>query len=868
MGGDDHHRDDAERRDRREKEKRDKDRKRDRSRDRERDRDRDREKGGDRDKDKDRDRERRDRDKDRSDRRRDRSRDRDGDKDRDREHRRRTEDKDRDKDKRDKRDREKKDKLTKNLDSLFGEKLSVGQLPQQTSTAAAAPLFAAPPAPAQPPSGVDSILAGFGSVATPAQAAAAAAAASAPSTTSTTAPTITLKPPPPPPQYALTAPKSSDNLLIVDHPEGGTVTIEMVEAVYFEAAKGPQLTFDPSLAISVGERRIGVPPKAAQFFIDGPSEQQIAAINADIAAKGGLVGTGPSGLLLDSETGALMIADNSHNGTGMITTEQVQTARENRRMHVTGFPRNTSEEYLRRVMEERFLVYRRELVARAAGIAVEDLKPHQACSVDRIVEVILINKEKPFAFVEINNDDMVGAFISPANIKNRPICIPLANGGNAPLSFGHPRNFTKVSGVDPTRVLIQGIPPQCDVDMMRNIVMKFAKIDPPPAAGADEAADPSHPATKMAFAMSEGVAYANFDDEATANDVIASLNGKTIGDRLIAAQPLTEVMRAYCISSLGFKIPFKELVSEEDKKEETLLMQMLKITTSLPQLLLRLAETHPHLEPLMGTLLPVHPTSILVLLNIVDDSDVSTDAAYDTLCENVAIEVEQYGRVRNLIIPRLQPQPPPMFKRKHIEPPPAHLMSTGAAAAVAPLPSGGSLAAAVAAPAAAAVPKSPEELEYEAAVRAEDEREAAHALATAEFAPKLLEWQRTQHDEIFGRVGRIFVEYESAAEAHNAQQHLAGKRYCNRTVITTFLDEAVLYPPQPIAPPQPPAPAPVPVVATPAAATVAETTAVVNAADDNANVGEPSSAADAPVAPPADAPAAAAGTEANVKDLD
>eukprot|EP00658_Telonema_sp_P-2_P085830 TRINITY_DN9866_c0_g2_i1.p1 TRINITY_DN9866_c0_g2~~TRINITY_DN9866_c0_g2_i1.p1 ORF type:complete len:125 (-),score=47.91 TRINITY_DN9866_c0_g2_i1:249-623(-) len=49
--------------------------------------------------------------------------------------------------------------------------------------------------------------------------------------------------------------------------------------------------------------------------------------------------------------------------------------------------------------------------------------------------------------------------------------------------------------------------------------------------------------------------------------------------------------------------------------------------------------------------------------------------------------------------------------------------------------------------------------------------------------------------QVYGHgIGKVFIEFEDVKGAEMAQRHLSGRLFCNRTVVTSFLFEDILYP--------------------------------------------------------------------------
>jgi hypothetical protein len=85
---------------------------------------------------------------------------------------------------------------------------------------------------------------------------------------------------------------------------------------------------------------------------------------------------------------------------------------------------------------------------------------------------------------------------------------------------------------------------------------------------------------------------------------------------------------------------------------------------------------------------------------------------------------------------------------------------------------------------------------WEAEVAAGEER---HTMDVAAFKDARAEWERDCVHPVWGNqgLGKIFVEYETADEAEEAQRAICGRLFNGRTIITAFLFEDVLYPPPP-----------------------------------------------------------------------
>ncbi|CCW69739.1 unnamed protein product [Phytomonas sp. Hart1] len=175
---------------------------------------------------------------------------------------------------------------------------------------------------------------------------------------------------------------------------------------------------------------------------------------------------------------------------------------------------------------------------------------------------------------------------------------------------------------------------------------------------------------------------------------------------------------------------------------------LLMMVMSLPEAVMKLSHTYPHLRSLYGnTQVPIYLTRVLCLLNLFDEEELVLDGNYSQLLADIEEEVEAYGRVEKLIVPRREarPRPPEAPKKEEMESPAAE----------------------------------------------------AAALAAYERDKKLfnLEVDRylaRQNHPLYGGIGRVFVMYETVEEAAYAQQQMAGKLFGGRTVVTSFLYEDLL----------------------------------------------------------------------------
>lgn len=124
-------------------------------------------------------------------------------------------------------------------------------------------------------------------------------------------------------------------------------------------------------------------------------------------------------------------------------------------------------------------------------------------------------------------------------------------------------------------------------------------------------------------------------------------------------------------------------------------------------------------------------TEVLCLMNMVEPDELADDEEYREILEDIEEECSKYGTVKSIVIPR----PPSKKPGQHYD-------------------------------------NDNNNDEYED----EDERNKRKR-------QKLIQ----QHESVPG-LGKVFVEFDSATEAQRAQQNLAGRRFANRVVVTSYFD--------------------------------------------------------------------------------
>lgn len=478
-----------------------------------------------------------------------------------------------------------------------------------------------------------------------------------------------------------------------------------------------------------------------------------------------------------------------------IAPEMDRRAREQRRAHISGFPNGTTreelEDYFRLLLPEvRRLKTEREIrqLAEETGLlkdegeeAVRSIPANANLSnIDAVKDLTLnVGKVKGFSFIELRLADMIDELVEQCQADPQRFLFPSAvDGRSYPLIIRRPRDAVPLTGLELNRVVMIGFPLSMPADTIKPVFESFGQL--------------------LAFDVKNGYAYGEFAELRDATDFRADVHGLVLGNSVVVALPLYDWLKAllvreevdidiadddpvsgnYVMKQVRERLPdpvssggaggvggsadgaggggdglgaggrSTALVLAEDPAAASLqiMRELLDMSFTLPDMLARFAGLYPHLRPLYGnTQVTLFPTPILVLLNLFDEDELIHDATYSQLLADIEEEVEQYGRVRRLIVPRREARPK--------------------------------------------LPEAPKPgVDFaEEDVEGHDAAMAAYAEAKKNFGTVLGRFMTRQTHPVWGGYGRVFVEYETVDEAAEAQQQIAGKLFGDRTVVTSFL---------------------------------------------------------------------------------
>eukprot|EP00759_Apiculatamorpha_spiralis_P016155 PhF_6_TR22516/c0_g1_i1/m.31949/K12837/U2AF2; splicing factor U2AF 65 kDa subunit len=158
------------------------------------------------------------------------------------------------------------------------------------------------------------------------------------------------------------------------------------------------------------------------------------------------------------------------------------------------------------------------------------------------------------------------------------------------------------------------------------------------------------------------------------------------------------------------------------------------------------------------------PTRVLVLMNLTDDKDMLSmdDEEYQVFVKDVETEVNKYGLVEDVIVPRRKPAPPDPSKY-------AGNPYSNVAAPSEPM------LAITSAPGSAPPPPSPPP-------------------TTMTYAEAVQQYYEDCKHPVKNGLGKVFVVYQNVEEAKHAKNMLTGRRFNGRTVITSFIHDWLVYP--------------------------------------------------------------------------
>ncbi|EAN95799.1 hypothetical protein C3747_13g28 [Trypanosoma cruzi] len=556
---------------------------------------------------------------------------------------------------------------------------------------------------------------------------------------------------------------------------------------------------------------VPVIPKSLLSLLSAPGSSN----NDGSGGNGGLPGTSASGETEEGQQGALATTTGALAvlQAPKLSPEAERRAREARRAHISSFPQRTTRQELldyfttiipmvRRVKVQRemdeFTEKLREEGGPGADIERREIPPNAIVDVDRVIDIAVNSaKSKPFAFLEVNLADLVTELVEESQRDPERFTFISADGRSYPITIRRPRDYQVLAGVDRRKVVMLGFPLTLSAAKLRLVFEQYGPL--------------------LAFDVKAGMAYGEFEKESDAVDFVSELHGETLGNNVVVLMPLYDWLKVVCTHAeidvaldpddpvsgasllakdgqiAGSLVPV--LADDVAKAEEPVnhMKELVEFAVRLPDVVLHFAKTFPHLSTLYGSTVPIYPTRVLVLLNLFDEEELVLDETYERLVDEITCEVEKYGRVKTLIVPRRAPPPMPPKPPKNYF---ASRINTTKKSGDNLKNSGGHNRQHHVNQSMGGVSSPDGENEDCYKMEKDDvDEEAKYEQAKAEYLRAREEYTERLMHPIHGGFGRVFVEYESVDEAAEAQRAIAGRLFGGRTVVTSFMFEDVLNPP-------------------------------------------------------------------------
>eukprot|EP01059_Diplonema_ambulator_P004579 TRINITY_DN14299_c0_g2_i2.p1 TRINITY_DN14299_c0_g2~~TRINITY_DN14299_c0_g2_i2.p1 ORF type:complete len:550 (+),score=181.79 TRINITY_DN14299_c0_g2_i2:213-1652(+) len=413
--------------------------------------------------------------------------------------------------------------------------------------------------------------------------------------------------------------------------------------------------------------------------------------------------------------------------------------------------------------------------------------------VNPIVECNVTRSEDPnrsgFAFVELNDEEL-----TTECLKLDGKACPLPDGTMVTLKVSRPKNYVAPAAAPPSmnapsigvtlpedakgKLVMSGFPSNMGGNEIKELLLTFGEL--------------KHcQMMSEADGASKACCVFEFMNEECNDKCINALNGIDMVESNLSVHK---------VGAGALVLAGQDRQGNKEDPEQKLLQNLINLGMGLHQALQPLGECSSSTlrssgMSNTGAITVKRPTKILALLNLFDEEDLEDPLNFDSIKAEIEQEVEKYGRVVSLTIPRDQPHPP-ILKEKPPKPAPLLPPMTEQRLAIA-----GPAGMAAAAPPGYALDRNTgaliplNKVEEETRKISEENRrrqenweyECRHI--DDEYEKARDKWEKDVQDPIKNGVGKVFVEYWTADEAHAAQVALAGRHFDGRTVITSFLPE-------------------------------------------------------------------------------
>eukprot|EP01061_Rhynchopus_euleeides_P017413 TRINITY_DN28960_c0_g1_i1.p1 TRINITY_DN28960_c0_g1~~TRINITY_DN28960_c0_g1_i1.p1 ORF type:complete len:574 (+),score=207.90 TRINITY_DN28960_c0_g1_i1:185-1723(+) len=433
---------------------------------------------------------------------------------------------------------------------------------------------------------------------------------------------------------------------------------------------------------------------------------------------------------------------------------------------------------------------------------LDDFSGMDRCTVTRSQDGVRAD----FAFVYLEDEDLTTECLV---LDSKPC--PLPDGTMVQLKVCRPKNYVaptemslpswlRQSGDSLTlpahakgRVVMTGIPDSMPEAEIKELLETFGELQ-------------SYQLLGEADGASRACCLFDYEDEADDDKAIDALNGIDITDQ---EKLNVRKVGAGALVLHGTTTQSGQDISEEEH-ERLILKTLVNVSKGLHEALQLAAQLQNPEKPAMpGTVAVKKPTKILALLNLFDGEDLENHESFEHIKAEIEREAEKYGRVVTLTIPRDYPPPP---ERRTAPPKPDLLIEpqTGPAKAAQMLHITDGSESKEAGHAHGPPPGYALDLNNDALIplskleeettKIQDENTERLRKWESEceeldtiYSEEKAKWDKEIQDPIKNGVGKVFIEYWTADEAHKAQVALAGRQFDGRTVITSFIPEEWMY---------------------------------------------------------------------------
>eukprot|EP01064_Diplonema_japonicum_P035732 TRINITY_DN7829_c5_g1_i1.p1 TRINITY_DN7829_c5_g1~~TRINITY_DN7829_c5_g1_i1.p1 ORF type:complete len:597 (+),score=154.94 TRINITY_DN7829_c5_g1_i1:48-1793(+) len=512
-----------------------------------------------------------------------------------------------------------------------------------------------------------------------------------------------------------------------------------------------------------------------------------------VAGKSSGWDVGPGGAPIASTApgGQLMIA-------GPQPTMPTSVDPNARRLYVGNVVPLLSDEMLANFFKMHAMAGRQKIYQNKIKIAQEMMcdtstVPQPNEMVNPIVECNVTRSEDParagFAFVELNDEEL-----TTECLRLDGKCVPLPDGTMVTLKVSRPKNYVAPASTPPPmqapsigvtlpedargKLVMSGFPNNMGGDEIKELLLTFGELK-------------NCQMMTEADGASKACCVFEFADESHNDMCINALNGIDMAENHLSVH---KVGAGALVLHAGTGPD-----GQKEEPEQLLLQNLINLGMGLHQALQALGECSSSTLRSTGisntgAITVKKPTKILALLNLFDEEDLEDPINFDSIKAEIEQEVEKYGRVVSLTIPRDQPHPPVLREKP---PKPTQLLAPSTEQRLAITGPMGATAAppgyALDRNSGALIPLNKVEEETrkigEENVRRMRDWEQLCTDIDETYEKAREKWEKDVQDPIKNGVGKVFVEYWTSDEAHAAQVALAGRHFDGRTVITSFLPE-------------------------------------------------------------------------------